>query len=227
MCGRFVQASPFHVIAETFSIQEGAAELHPRYNVSPGQDVLAVIRPAGDRANRLAWFRWGLVPSWSKDPSIGNRMINARAETVAEKPGFRTAFQKRRCLVAADGFYEWRRTGKAKSPFYVRLRTGEPMGLAGLYETWASPGGEILKTCTIITTRANALLETVHNRMPVIIPREKQTDWLDPDRQEAESLAGLLEPCPPGGMEMYEVSRAVNFPRNDSPELILPYTPKG
>jgi len=226
MCGRFVQVSPFHVVAETFGIPEGAAELHPRYNVSPGQSVLTVIRPAGEKANRLAWFRWGLVPSWSKDPSIGNRMINARAETVAEKPGFKRAFQKRRCLVAADGFYEWRRTGKTRSPFYVRLRTGEPMGLAGLYEIWAAPGGETLETCTIITTRANALLEAVHDRMPVIIPRDRQALWLDPERRDAESLAGLLEPYPPGGMEMYEVSRAVNSPQNDSPELIRPYPAK-
>ncbi len=214
--------SPFHVIAETFDIKGGPTELHPRYNVSPGQSVLAVIRHAGEDSNRLVQFQWGLIPSWSKDPAVGNRMINARAETVAEKPGFRNAFRKRRCLVAADGFYEWRRTGKTKTPFYARLKTGRLMGFAGLYETWVSPGGEALQTCTIITTRANALLEAVHDRMPVIVPVNRQAPWLDPALQDAGALIEWLEPYPPGEMEMYEVSRAVNFPRNDSPELIHP-----
>jgi putative SOS response-associated peptidase YedK len=222
MCGRFVQVSPFHVIAETFDIKEDSADLHPRYNVSPGQSVYAVIRQAGEDSNRLVQFRWGLIPSWSKDPAVGNRMINARAETVAEKPGFRNAFRKRRCLVAADGFYEWRRTGKTKTPFYVRLKTGGLMGFAGLYESWTSPGGETLQTCTIITTRANALLEAVHDRMPVIVPEGRQASWLDPALQDAGPLLEWLEPYPPGEMEIYEVSRAVNLPQNDSPELILP-----
>lgn len=222
MCGRFVQVSPFHVIAETFDVGEGPMELHPSYNVSPGQSILAVIRRAGEASNRLVRFRWGLIPSWSKDPAVGNRMINARAETVAEKPGFRNAFRKRRCLVAADGFYEWRRSGKTRTPFYVRLGTGGPMGFAGLYETWVSPGGETLQTCTIITTQANRLLEAIHDRMPVIVPGDRQARWLDPAFQDAGPLLEWLEPYPPGEMEMYEVSRAVNFPQNDSPELINP-----
>lgn len=227
MCGRFVQVSPFHVIAEAFDIKEGAAELRSRYNVSPGQSVCAVVRHAGKDSNRIVQFQWGLIPSWSKDPAVGNRMINARAETVAEKPGFRNAFRKRRCLVPADGFYEWLRTGKTKTPFYARLKSGGLMGFAGLYETWVSPGGETLQTCTIITTRANALLEEVHERMPVIIPDNRQALWLDPAFQEERPLLELLEPYPPDEMEMYEVSRAVNFPSNDSPELIQPRAAKG
>lgn len=227
MCGRFVQASPFHVIAEIFDIHEGPEELRPSYNVSPGQSVLAVTRPAGESSNRLVRFQWGLIPSWSKDPAAGNRMINARAETAAEKPAFRNAFRKRRCLVAADGFYEWRRTGKTRTPFYVRLRTGRPMGLAGLYETWKSPGGETLRTCAIITTRANLLIGEIHDRMPVIVPGNRQTPWLDPALGDTALLLEGLEPYPPGEMEMYQVSRAVNSPRNDSPELILPCAVKG
>ncbi len=222
MCGRFVQVSPFSIVAETFDIAEGRADLPPRYNIAPEQTVWAVIRETGSHRNRLVPFRWGLVPSWSKDPSMGTRMINARAESVAEKPSFKSAFRKRRCLVVADGFYEWRRTGRAKTPFYIRLTSGKPFGLAGLYEIWTSPAGEALRTCTIITTRANELLAPVHDRMPVIVPEERQALWLDPGIQDAETLLHILQPYPSRSMAIREVSRLVNSPGNDSPDLIEP-----
>lgn len=222
MCGRFVQASPFSIVAETFDIEEGRADLPPRYNIAPEQKVWAVIREAGSPGNRLVLFRWGLVPSWSKDPSIGGRMINARAESVAEKPSFKNAFRNRRCLVVADGFYEWRRTEGTKTPFYIRLASGRPFGLAGLYETWASPAGEVLRTCTIITTRANDLLTPVHDRMPVIVPEDRHALWLDPDIRDPKRLLPLLQPHPSSGMAIHEVSRLVHSPGNDSPDLIEP-----
>ncbi len=221
MCGRFVLTSPFEVIAEEFRIRDGGADLKPRYNIAPGQDVLAVVREEG--TNRLARFRWGLIPSWADDPAVGNRMINARAETVARKPSFRSAFEKRRCLVVADGFYEWRREGKKKSPFYVCMRSGKPFGLAGLHEVWHSPEGREIRSCTIITTEANDLLRPIHDRMPVIVPKEAEELWLDTAIHEQSRLLALLRPYEAGGMRAYAVSARVNSPANDSPDNLRPF----
>lgn len=213
--------SPSYVISEVFCLKEEPQDLLPSYNITPGQSVYAVLRDERNVTNRLARFRWGLVPSWAKDPSVGNRMINARAESVAERPSFKEAFRDRRCLVVADGFYEWQKTGRAKVPFFVRLKSGRPFGMAGLYETWVSPAGKILRTCTIITTRANDLLSPIHDRMPVIVPREKQAFWLDRSVHDKKHLLDILKPFPPGEMEIYRVSGAVNSPLNDNPALIL------
>jgi putative SOS response-associated peptidase YedK len=220
MCGRFVLASPFTVIAEEFRIRNGGFELRPRYNIAPGQDILAVIRQEG--VNRLARFRWGLVPSWADDPSIGNRLINARAETVAQKPSFRSAFDKRRCLIVSDGFYEWRRERKKKTPYYICMKSQKPFGLAGLYETWHSPDGQEISTCTIITTEANDLLRPIHDRMPVILPKEAEDRWLDPAVHDRTLLLTLLHPYPAKEMKAYGVAPRVNAPANDSPDNITP-----
>jgi putative SOS response-associated peptidase YedK len=154
----------------------------------------------------LVEFKWGLIPWWSKDPSIGNRMINARAETVAEKPAFRQAFKKRRCLIVADGFYEWQKVGKAKKPLYFTLKAGAPFGFAGLHETWASPDQQELHTCTIVTTAANKVIEPIHDRMPVIVPKDFETKWIDPENQNQHELMSILKPYPSKEMDMSEMN---------------------
>ena len=218
MCGRFTLVSPFVAVTERFHAS-GPPDLRPRYNIAPGQDILCVIRNGG---NRLEPLRWGLVPFWAKDSSIGNCLINARAETVAEKPSFRNAFTQRRCLVVADGFYEWRPAGKRKIPVYIFLKSKKPFGLAGLYETWKSPGGNELRTCTIITTDANDLVRPLHDRMPAILPEDVEDRWLDPAEASRERLLSCLKPYPPGEMTAYDVSPVVNNTRHDAPDCILP-----
>jgi putative SOS response-associated peptidase YedK len=182
--------------------------------------VLTVLD--ADDGRRAGFLRWGLIPSWAKEPSIGDRMINARAETVAEKPSFRRALQKRRCLILADGFYEWRAEGKRKTPMFISLASREPFGFAGLWESWRSPTGETVRSCTIITTAPNALMESIHNRMPVILPREVEARWLDRSIEDPARLLPLLAPYPAGEMDAYEVAALVNSPRNDSPACIAP-----
>ena len=167
-------------------------------------------------------MRWGLVPSWAKDPKIGNRMINARSETVTEKPSFRTSFKRRRCLIPADGFYEWKREGKAKKPMLITANPGGLFAFAGLWETWKQPDGSWLLTCAIITTSANEFMKSIHDRMPVILPREAEASWLDPEEQDTAMLSELLLPYDSDRMEGYEVSTLVNSPRNNFPEVIEP-----
>jgi len=198
--------------------QKRKAAFIPRYNIAPTQSVI-VVNDTGQR--QLVQMRWGLIPSWAKDPAIGNRMINARAETLTVKPAFRVALRKRRCLILADGFYEWQKKEKIKQPMFIRLKSREPFGFAGLWEHWNSPEGEEILTCTIITTEANELLKQVHERMPVILPREKEDEWLDPNA-EPSRLLELLKPYPSDLMEFYEVSRLVNSPANDTPDCIVP-----
>jgi putative SOS response-associated peptidase YedK len=202
MCGRFILLTDLSVIVDSFHIGEVAAEYRPGGNISPGQQIAAVIR--NDGVNKLVDFRWGLIPSWAKDPSIGNKMFNARAETIAEKPSFREAFKKRRCLIVADGFYEWQKMAKGKKPFHFALRSAGPFGFAGLYETWMSPENRPVKTCTIITTDANDLLRPIHDRMPVIVPKDKETLWMDPGARDPNELAAILKPYPAGEMKMAE-----------------------
>lgn len=197
MCGRFVLISALSVITETFGIQEVTYDYTPSSNVLPGHNIAAIIH---EGVNRLVQFRWGLIPSWAKEPSMGSRLINARAETVAGKPSFRNAFKKRRCLIVADGFYESSKEGKTKIPFYFHLKSGKPFGFAGLYETWTSPEGQPIRTCTIITTEPNDLIQPIHNRMPVIVPREKEAFWIDPAVQDHMSLSSALRPYPSAEM---------------------------
>ncbi len=202
MCGRFILLTDLSVIVESFRIGEVAAEYKPGGNISPGQQISAVIRD--ENVNKLVDFRWGLIPSWAKDPSIGNKTFNARAETIAEKPSFREAFKRRRCLIVADGFYEWQKMEKGKKPFHFSLRSAEPFGLAGLYETWLSPENKPVKTCTIITTAANNLLKPIHDRMPVIVPKDEEALWMDPGVLDPKELAAILKPYPAEEMKMAE-----------------------
>ena len=219
MCGRFTLTTNLGAIANRFGVARFLEEVGPRYNIAPMQTVI-VVNDEGTR--HLTQMRWGLIPSWAKDPTIGNRMINARAETAATKPAFRVALRKRRCLVVADGFYEWQQRGRTKQPFRIVLKNGEPFGFAGLWETWTSPEGEQMRTCTIITTEANDLLKPIHDRMPVILTREAEGLWLDPTIQEPAKLLPLLTPYPAKDMEAYPVSSRVNNPAHDGPECIVP-----
>lgn len=219
MCGRFTLAADPADLQEMFELSTPPATLAPRYNIAPTQPV-AVIPNGETRA--LEIFRWGLIPSWAKDPAIGNRLINARAETLAEKPSFRTALKKRRCLVLADGFYEWKREGKSKTPMYIQLKERRPFAFAGLWEVWKSPDDELIKTCTIITTTPNALTEKIHDRMPVILPPKAYDLWLSPDELPAEKTLPLLKPFAASQMRAFAVSPLVNNPKFDSPECVIP-----
>lgn len=216
MCGRYTLAAPVNELVEQFDIDEYPSSITTSYNIAPTQEVAAVI--AEDEKRKLEMLRWGLVPAWADDPSIGNRMINARSETVAEKPSFRKAFKDRRCLVLSDGFYEWRRTPDGKQPYYIHMKDGSPFAFAGLWESWRD--AQEIRSCTIITTEANELVGDIHNRMPVILAPEDYSLWLDPDFREREALTSLLRPYPNDAMEAYPVSRRVNSPSNNVPDCI-------
>jgi putative SOS response-associated peptidase YedK len=220
MCGRYTRRSPPRVVAEAFDLPE-VPELFPRFNIAPGEPVAVVRQPPGGEGRQLASLRWGLIPAWADDPAIGDRLANARSETAATKPSFRRAFRSRRCLVVADGFYEWQRTNGGKQPYFVRLQSDRPFGLAGLWERWAK-GEEPVESCTILTTDANGLMKPIHQRMPVIIPREQYDLWLDPRCQDTKTLAKLLRPYPSQDMLAYRVSTLVNDPQNDGPRCIEP-----
>ena len=217
MCGRFVRCSSIKEIAEHFNVGLPPFEIEPSYNVAPSQDII-ILNSCG--AKQLVKCRWGFVPSWEKALSGGH--INARVETITEKPSFKAAFRKQRCLVIANGFYEWQRDKKRKVPFYIHLKSGEPLGFAGLYNVWNSPAGENMCTCTILTTESNEILSTIHDRMPVIVPRNKEDVWLAPEVEDAELLKGFLRPYPSEEMVVAQVTDRVNSPRYDSPENIRP-----
>ena len=223
MCGRFtLTIDPYH-LQQAFPWAVIPEDLPPRYNIAPSQPV-AVIPNTGD--NTLSMYKWGLIPSWSKDPAIGDRMINARSESLAEKPSFRNAYRHRRCLILADGFYEWKQIPgmKSKQPVYIRLIDSVPFAFAGLWEIWKSPEGAEVRSCTIITTQPNSLLEPIHNRMPVILPPASYSSWLVPEDRQPAQLNDLLIPYPASEMMASPVSRMVNIPQVDSPDLIKPVT---
>ena len=224
MCGRFVRKLYAETIADEFNVDEVDAELPPSYNVAPSQQVAVVMT---DGRKRLVSMKWGLIPAWSDDPTIGNRLINARAETLTEKPSFREAFMRQRCLVIADGFYEWQKRGRTRQPFFIHLKAERPFGFAGLYDFWTSPKGELITTCTIITTEPNEMVKTLHDRMPAILAREFEDRWLDPYNPDQASLIQMLHPYSASEMAMHTVSPLVNSPANDSPECILPAAPSG
>ena len=219
MCGRFTLTTNLGTIAKRFGVARFLEEVGPRYNIAPTQTVIVVN---DDGTRHLTQMRWGLIPSWAKDPAIGNRMINARAETVATKPAFRVALRKRRCMIPTDGFYEWQQQGRRKQPVYITLKSREPFSFAGLWEAWTSPEGEAIKTCTIITTEANELFKSIHDRMPVILGKDAEGVWLDPAIQEPATLLPLLIPYPPEEMEWYPVSTRVNNPADDGPQCVIP-----
>lgn len=220
MCGRFVQYSDPEVYASRYDL-DILCETKPRYNVAPTQEVLAVRRTCDGR-RELAPLRWGLVPSWSKGPDSRWSMINARAETVHAKPAYRNAFRHRRCLIPAEGFYEWRQTDAGKQPYLIRREDAAPFAMAGLWETWHGDEEQHIESCTIIVTSANELVGPIHDRMPVILPPQSHAAWLDPDNRDTDALTTMLAPTDPEGWTLHPVSRAVNSPRNDHPGLIAP-----
>ena len=225
MCGRYVTVSSPALLAERFHVTEvRREELEPSYNVAPRADVPVVAERHGERV--LDVVRWGLVPFWAKDPKIGDRMINARAETIRTSGAFKRAFERRRCIVPADGFYEWQKfEGKRpKLPWFIRRRDGEPLAFAGLWESWHDPnaveGDPPLRTCVIITTEPNALLSPIHDRMPVVLPESEWDGWLSVDNRDTSTLVNLLVPLPADELEAWPVSTLVNKADNNSPELI-------
>jgi len=230
VCGRYVSATPPDLLSEQFEAQlpDPPPIAEPRWNVAPGTDVYAVATSRSSGSRRLGRFRWGLVPNWARDRSIANRLINARAESILTRPAFRRTLARRRCILPADAFYEWkRRPGGRSEPFLVRRRDGDLMALAGLWEVWWEEGqdratAEPLRTCAIVTTRANGVVGAIHDRMPVVLERSEWDVWLDPAIEDVDELRGLLVPLPDDEVEMLAVGQAVNDVRNEGPELIEP-----
>jgi putative SOS response-associated peptidase YedK len=217
MCGRYAFSTPPAIVAAHFGLAEWD-DYFPRYNIPPGTDI-PVIRQSPEGKRVLHLLRWGLIPHWSKDPSLGAKLNNARAEGVKEKPSFRDAFRRRRCLIPADGFYEWKAEGRFKQPWYFSLKSEEPLAMGGLWESWRAPDGRIVRTCAIITTGPNAVMAPVHDRMPVIIAPEHWQDWLaaPPDAVEA-----LLTPSPAEAMQTWKVDRRVSRTAEDDRGLVEP-----
>jgi putative SOS response-associated peptidase YedK len=222
MCGRYTLTAPGEIVAEIFELVD-VPPILPRYNLAPTQEaaVVRIVKPGAPRT--LAALRWGLIPYWAQDPAIGNRMINARAESVAEKPAYRDSFRRRRCLVPADGFYEWKKLdAKTKQPYLIHRQDRRPFAFAGLWSSWRSPESGPLETFTILTTSPNDLMRRLHDRMPVILDPRDYAAWLDPANRDAAHLQSLLAPAPDGGWQATPVSRAVNHPAHDAPDCIEP-----
>ena len=221
MCGRFTLSANPEGIAEAFGIKQ-IPDLKPTYNVAPTQNVLAVLNEEKTHQRKFEKLRWGLIPFWAKDLTIGAKLINARSETVAEKPAFRYAFKQRRCLIVADGFYEWQKKKDQKQPFYFELQNKHPFAFAGLWDRWESPEGEKINTCTILTTTANKLLQPIHHRMPLILKQPDYDLWLDPQIQAPDLLQHLLSSYPSEEMSAYQVSSFVNNPKHNSYQCVEP-----
>ena len=221
MCGRFTLTIEPGQLQSAFPWVEFPEDLTPRYNVAPSQPVGVV---PNNGLNRFEYYVWGLIPHWAKPGSSVNGFINARAETLAEKPTFRTSFRKKRCLILADGFYEWKAdpSRKLKTPYYIKLKSGQPFAFAGLWDSWNNKEGSEIRSCSIITTQPNELMQQIHNRMPVILASEHYEQWLSPGDRSPDELSGFLVPYPAEEMIAYPVSKAVNSPQNDTPECIRP-----
>lgn len=227
MCGRYTQTASPELIAKQFNIDEPLPNFKANYNIAPTQNVVAIRLKAESAKRECVLLKWGLIPVWAKEAKFGNQCINAKCETVAEKPAYRSAFKKRRCLVVADGFYEWQRVGARKQPMWIGRKDKQPFAFAGLWEWWQPSAGESgtptppIESCTIITTEPNELMSAIHNRMPVILPPASYDQWLDPASQ-TEPLKSLLRSCPSEELHAYPVSHLVNSPRNNAPQLLEP-----
>ncbi|GIO09690.1 putative SOS response-associated peptidase YoqW [Brevibacillus reuszeri] len=218
MCGRFTIVFDAETLLNRFDIEDIPFDWREIYNVAPGQKIPAIIEDRGER--RIGQLKWGLVPFWSKDEKVGYKMINAKSETLREKPAFKNLFARKRCIIPADGFYEWKKVGKEKQPMRIMMTTGEPFAFAGLYDTWTSPEGEKLHTCTIITTKPNDVVQDIHDRMPVILKKQDEQLWLDREKFDADLLQSLLVPYDHDQMRAYPVPAMVGSPKNDLPECI-------
>ncbi|AFZ13754.1 protein of unknown function DUF159 [Crinalium epipsammum PCC 9333] len=218
MCGRFTLTQSAEIIAQVFDLGN-IPPFNPRYNIAPSQAIATILIKPDDTERQLQMLHWGLIPRWAKDVKMGAKLINARAETLTEKPSFRTAFKKRRCLIIADGFYEWQQQDGKKQPFYFKLQDEQPFAFAGLWEHWESER-EVIESCTILTTEANQIMQPIHGRMPVILSSKDYDLWLDPSVQKSDLLQPLLLPYSAEEMTAYPVSTRVNKPMNDSPECI-------
>jgi putative SOS response-associated peptidase YedK len=226
MCGRFTLSQTIEALAQNFDVKR-LPEVEPQYNIAPTQMVLAVLYNSETKEREFQQLYWGLIPSWAKDREIGSKLINARAETIAEKPTFRSAFKHRRCLIVADGFYEWKQQSSKKQPFYFCLQDKQLFCFAGLWEQWKPSEKEQIASCTILTTQPNELVQAFHNRMPVILKPQDYDLWLDPQVQTPETLQPLLNPYPAISMTAYPVSTMVNNPKNNSRECIMPILESG
>lgn len=216
MCGRFTLTET-DKISSDYDINIQDLNLVPRFNIAPAQDIPVIVSPG-----KLMLLKWGLIPYWAKDPAVGSKLINARAETLEERPSFKYPLRQRRCLVLADGFYEWQQTGRTKIPYRIALRDRSLFTFAGLWDTWQSPAGSTISSCSIITTTPNSLMQRLHQRMPVILPRGAEKLWLDSNIRDVQLLKNLLVPYPAELMRAYQVSSRVNSPKNDDPECIEP-----
>ena len=223
MCGRYAFFSPAEAVKRTFAL-DLVPELKPRYNIAPTQSVPA-LRVAEEGSRTLVMLHWGLVPRWAKERAIGNRMINARSETLAEKPAYRDAFRRRRCLVLADGWYEWQPAPGGKQPWFVRLRDPRPIAFAGLWERWKDPAGELLESCTIATIDASESIRKIHDRMPVVLAEESWDRWMDPAYSDTGALSGILKPYDSKALQAWQVSRLVNAPKNEGSKLVEAESP--
>lgn len=220
MCGRFTFAVTPEMFMQRYNLEQLSFDLEPRYNIAPSQMIPAVLQERGQ--NRAGQLKWGLVPRWAQDERIGFKMINARAETVADKPAFREAFRRKRCILPADGFYEWKRVDGSKQPMRIMLKSEQVFSMAGLYETWTAPDGRKVHSCTVITTKPNELVQDIHDRMPVILRPEDEDLWLNREAFDPDLLQSLLRPFPADEMTAYPVAAMVGNVRNDLPECIRP-----
>jgi putative SOS response-associated peptidase YedK len=224
MCGRFSLRARLAELLDEFSIGENEVSMfEARYNIAPSQAILVVreITKTSSPAREAAWLRWGLIPAWESDPASGNRMINARSETAAQKPAFREAMGRRRCLIVADGFYEWKTEGRTKQPYFIHFADDRPFAFAGLWENWEAPDRSRIESCAILTTEANELVHPIHDRMPVILHRNDYSPWLDTNVRDSASLRTLLVPYAGKDMEAFPVGRSVNNPRFEGAECLM------
>lgn len=222
MCGRFALSEDWSFMLDYFGISASTYEQPQRYNIAPGQDLAAII--SDGRQRRIGPLKWGLVPSWARDEKIGFMTINARAETLLEKPAFKRLVERKRCLIPADSFYEWKKSGQAKQPMRILLKSRKIFAFAGLYDTWITPAGNKLNSCTVITTSSNEMMAEIHHRMPVILPQEAETLWLDKTLQSPTEMMALLQPYEADDMWAYPVSNIVGNVKNESPQCIVPLT---